>query len=360
MRLLSGVRPATLVLSIAPVAVGGLAAIGYLEETHHYAVNIVCMLGTDPCRLQDMAERRQLVLFFAAWLLCLAVGLFLQIAANFANDYSDGVRGADQGRASGTPAGPGAAGGKGSGADGAEEDPQGPPGEPGPAAPGATRDAGPRRLVASGVSPAKVLAAAIINAVVACEAGLVLTVMTRHWWYIAIGAACLAAAWFYVGGRHPYGYAGWGGVSVFVFFGLVATLGTQYSLVGVLTPLGLLGAISCGLAACTTLSVNNLRDRKADALAGKRTMAVRLGYGGARALAACEALLSVAALVAAALACHSAFGGCAALLVFSLAVLMIGDLQEDEDAVNFRAMFRHSTELAWAMIVGYAMCVIPL
>ena len=109
--------------------------------------------------------------------------------------------------------------------------------------------------------------------------------ITGHWWLLAVGVCCLLAGWCYTGGRHPYGYAGLGELFVFVFFGLVAVLGTQFVLCGTVTATGVLGAVQAGLLSCVLLMVNNLRDVDSDHVHGKRTLAVRLGERRARILA---------------------------------------------------------------------------
>lgn len=173
--------------------------------------------------------------------LALGVALLLQVGVNYANDYSDGVRGTDLDRV------------------------------------------GPLRLTASGrARPGHVKAAAFAAFGLAGVLGLWLTALSGHWWLLAVGAACMAAAWYYTGGRKPYGYAGLGEVGVFVFFGLVATLGTTYTQAHRLTWPSVLGAVGVGLIACALLMVNNLRDIPTDVAAGKRTLAVRLGDAKAR------------------------------------------------------------------------------
>lgn len=186
----------------------------------------------------------------------LVVSLAIQIATNYANDYSDGVRGTDAARV------------------------------------------GPLRLVAAGVaSPAAVRGAALASFAVAGLAGLVLALATSPW-LIAVGAACIAAGWLYTGGPRPYGYAGYGELFVFVFFGLVAVAGTAYVCLGRLTSFSFAAGVPVGLAATALLVVNNLRDVATDAAAGKRTLAVRVGERSTRRLyAACV----VGAVVAAAL-----------------------------------------------------------
>jgi 1,4-dihydroxy-2-naphthoate octaprenyltransferase len=178
-------------------------------------------------------------------LLALLVSLALQVAVNYANDYSDGVRGTDADRV------------------------------------------GPLRLVGSGVStPAAVRRAALAAFAVAAVAGLVLAALTT-WWLLAVGAVAMLAAWFYTGGSRPYGYRALGEISVFVFFGLVATLGTTYVQAERVTAAAVAGGIACGALACAILVVNNLRDIPTDTVAAKRTLAVVLGdrrtrslYGG--------------------------------------------------------------------------------
>jgi 1,4-dihydroxy-2-naphthoate octaprenyltransferase len=174
---------------------------------------------------------------FSAWraVLALVVALALQIGVNYANDYSDGVRGSDEKRV------------------------------------------GPVRLVAAGLAPPRqVLGAAFGCFLVAGGAGLALAAVTS-WWLVAVGAACIAAAWFYTGGPRPYGYYGLGEVFVFAFFGVVAVAGTAYVEMLRLSWLGLAAAVPAGLLACALLIVNNLRDIPTDTQAGKRTLAVRLG-----------------------------------------------------------------------------------
>jgi len=168
--------------------------------------------------------------------LALVVALALQVGVNYANDYSDGIRGTDDVRV------------------------------------------GPFRLTGSrAAAPAQVRNAAFGAFAVAALAGLVLVALSGAWWLLLVGAACVAAAWFYTGGPRPYGYAGLGEVFVFVFFGLVAVLGTTYTQAGRLSTAALAAAVAVGALACAILVANNLRDVPTDALAGKRTLAVRLG-----------------------------------------------------------------------------------
>jgi 1,4-dihydroxy-2-naphthoate polyprenyltransferase len=221
----AGTRPRTLPAAVVPVAVGSGVAAG---------------LGD-----------------FVAWraALALVVALALQVGVNYANDYSDGVKGTD------------------------------------------TKRVGPIRLVGSGLAaPSHVLAAALGCFAVAGLAGLVLAAAVS-WWLLPLGAAAIAAAWFYTGGSHPYGYRALGEVSVFAFFGLGAVLGTAYVQMDRLTWLALGAAIPVGLLACALLVINNLRDIPTDETSGKRTLAVVLGDRRTRSLyAGCVSLPFVAAV----------------------------------------------------------------
>jgi 1,4-dihydroxy-2-naphthoate octaprenyltransferase len=208
----AGARPRTLPAAIVPVVVGSGVAFGYHR--------------------------------FSAWraALALLVALALQIGVNYANDYSDGIRGTDEVRV------------------------------------------GPVRLVASKLArPKQVLAAALGSFAIAGAAGLVLAAVTS-WWLLLVGLAAVAAAWFYTGGSRPYGYRALGEVSVFAFFGLVAVAGTAYVQMRSLAWLPLAAAIPIGLLACALLVINNLRDIPTDSETGKRTLAVLLGDRHTRAL----------------------------------------------------------------------------
>ncbi len=209
---IQGARPRTLPAALVPVLVGTAAVAG--------------MDGFDGTGKGIMAWR------FAA---ALVVSLALQVGVNYANDYSDGVRGTDDERV------------------------------------------GPMRLVASGAKPAAaVKRAACLSFAVAAVAGLALAAATT-WWLLVVGVAAIAAAWFYTGGPRPYGYAGLGEAFVFMFFGVVATSGSAFVQTERFTPLTLGVSVPVGLLATALLVVNNLRDIPGDTDAGKRTLAVRLG-----------------------------------------------------------------------------------
>ena len=206
----AGARPRTLVAAIAPVMVATTFA------------------GTQWSPLRA--------------LLALIVSLALQIGVNYANDYSDGIRGTDDSRI------------------------------------------GPMRLTASGLAkPGAVKAAAVISFLIAAFAGLVLAGLTS-WWLILVGALSINAAWGYTGGNKPYGYKGLGEVAVFLFFGVVATVGSYYVQTEELNLQILIISIPMGALACAILAINNLRDRAQDEIVGKKTLAVRLGDKGARRL----------------------------------------------------------------------------
>jgi 1,4-dihydroxy-2-naphthoate octaprenyltransferase len=226
----AGARPRTLPAALAPVLVGTGAA-----------------AALDGFRLGPA-------------LLALVVALALQIAVNYANDYSDGKRGTDSDRV------------------------------------------GPMRLVGSGAAtPRQVLVAAAAAFLVAAVAGLVLAALSS-WWLVAVGAICIAAAWTYTGGPIPYGYRALGEIFVFVFFGLVAVVGTTYVQTRTLPGLAFAVAVPVGLLIVAILVVNNLRDIEGDALVGKRTLAVLLGDRPSRLLFAGLFVVAFAVVAAVAVA----------------------------------------------------------
>ncbi|MDA3041463.1 MAG: 1,4-dihydroxy-2-naphthoate polyprenyltransferase [Actinomycetota bacterium] len=209
---IQGARPKTLPAAIAPVVVGSACA-----------------------HLENSMQNNWLNSVFA-----LIVSLALQVAVNFANDYSDGIRGTDKDRV------------------------------------------GPLRLVGSGAKkPADVKKATFLAFGVAAVFGFVLAA-TTSWWLLLVGVLCFLAGWFYTGGKHPYGYLGFGEVFVFIFFGVVATMGTTFVINRQLTLVSFLASVVVGCLACALLAVNNLRDIVGDATSNKRTLAVRIGESGAR------------------------------------------------------------------------------
>ncbi|GAB3558093.1 1,4-dihydroxy-2-naphthoate polyprenyltransferase [Spelaeicoccus albus] len=228
----SGARLRTLPLAIAPVIIGTGAALGLTGGLSEQFIGAVDAPGHTEIGAGQWTLR---------FVLALGVALLLQIGTNFANDYSDGVRGTDEERV------------------------------------------GPLRLTASGAAaPHAVKRAAFGAFAAAAVLGLVLVVLSQAWWFLLIGAICLPAAWLYTGGKHPYGYIGLGEVFVFVFFGLVATLGTTYTQVHSLSACAWGGAVGIGLISCGLLMANNLRDIPTDREAGKTTLAVRIGDVRAR------------------------------------------------------------------------------
>ena len=202
-----GARPKTLPAAVAPVLVGSACASVEVSLTQSWGNSFLALI----------------------------VSLALQVAVNFANDYSDGVRGTDSDRV------------------------------------------GPMRLVGSGAKkPSSVKRAAFVAFGVAAVFGLWLAVLTS-WWLLVVGVACIAAGWFYTGGSKPYGYYGFGELFVFVFFGVVATTGTTFVVIQSITATSIVASIAVGCLACALLVINNLRDIPGDTRAGKKTLAVRLG-----------------------------------------------------------------------------------
>ncbi len=304
---INGARPRTLPASVAPVVVGAAAGWERLQRLRSCVRN---GLGIDSCVGNtahiDLLESR----FAVVTVLCTLTALFLQIAVNFANDYADGIRGVDEGRSKLYSAGDDlcTGSGTGAGADTANVDTvdtvpdtvtdtsgtaavpcttlSEPASQPEAKAFGAVRHSSsqhaPIRLVASGVSPRHVLVAAGSASAVACICGIAAIAITGHWWLLAVGVCCLIAGWFYTGGQHPYGYTGFGELAVFVFFGLVAVLGTEYLAADGVDVGGVVGAIYCGVLSSVMLMVNNIRDLDSDRKHGKRTLAVRMGGPVAR------------------------------------------------------------------------------
>lgn len=250
-------------------------------------------------------------------LAALAVALCLQIGVNFANDYSDGVRGTDDVRV------------------------------------------GPARLTGSGLAkPETVRAVAFTFFGLAALAGLFLVVRSGQWWLILVGIACILAAWFYTGGKRPYGYVGLGEVFVFIFFGLVATAGTAYVMLGFVPTDTWVVAVASGLFACAVLMVNNIRDIEQDKLAGKRTLATRLGYRGSRILFAIFALVPFVTtflfLVLYPLAGFAFFG----LLLVVPAVIITATSTAPKDLV-LALKLTSLGSLVWALLLSAAL-VVPI
>lgn len=225
-RWIIGARPRTLPAAIVPVALGASCAVGAGDVVWW---RVACALF---------------------------VSLALQVGVNYANDYSDGIRGTDDHRV------------------------------------------GPARLTGSGAAkPKQVLAVSLSFFALAALAGLALVIVTQQWWLLAVGAVAIVAAWFYTGGKHPYGYYGLGELFVFVFFGLVATAGSAYVQALTVNLEAWLGGVGAGLLACAVLMANNLRDVAQDKAARKRTLAVLVGPRAGRILFAVFMLVPFAFVV---------------------------------------------------------------
>ncbi|SDM60805.1 1,4-dihydroxy-2-naphthoate prenyltransferase [Lentzea albidocapillata subsp. violacea] len=277
---IQGTRPRTLPNSIAPVVVGAAAA-------HH--IDEFNVLYT---------------------VLALIVSVAFQVGVNYANDYSDGIRGTDDNRV------------------------------------------GPFRLTGSGAAEAsKVRLAAFISLGVGALAGLVLVVMSGYWWLLAFGAVCVLGAWFYTGGKRPYGYAGLGEIAVFLFFGPAAVLGTLYVQTGEITGIGIGASIAMGSISAAVLVANNLRDIPTDAVSGKRTLAVVLGDKDTRRLYL--ALVAVPFLIALGMVVRVPY----ALLGFLAAPVLLPAVRRVAAGRGGRELipvlqFTGIAMLAWAVLVS--------
>ncbi len=275
-----GARPRTLPVAVSPVAVGTGAAYALNRTTWGYA------------------------------LLALVVSLCLQIGVNYANDYSDGIRGTDAVRV------------------------------------------GPVRLVGQDLAePANVKLAAMVSFFLAALCGFALVALTQAWLLLPVGAACIPAAWQYTGGKNPYGYLGLGEVFVFVFFGLVATLGTMYAQALTLSWSCLAGAVGVGALASAILVANNLRDIPTDAQNGKQTLAVRLGDRGTRRLYYLLLLVSVLAVAACAVVSLTALAALAAYLLVVPVVFVLRSGATGRDLVPVLTG-TGTFQLAWSLLLA--------
>ena len=246
-------------------------------------------------------------------LLALLVAWALIIGVNFANDYSDGIRGTDDDRS------------------------------------------GPTRITASGLAePKDVKLAAFIAFGVAGLFGIILSVLAGAWWLILVGAACIAAAWFYTGGNNPYGYIGLGEVSVFIFFGLVAVMGTEFVQTGFLSWEGLLVAVAIGAISASVNLVNNIRDIPTDSASGKQTIAVRLGDSRARTLFTVLTCVPFVVSVLLALVYAPALVGLVALPLAIAAIMKVRSGATGTALIPVLGL-NGKTMLAWAVLTAIAL-----
>ena len=283
-----GARLRTLPLAIAPVAIGAGAAASVQAFS----------LGLS--------------------LLALAVALFLQIGVNYANDYSDGIRGTDAKRV------------------------------------------GPLRLTGSGsTKPQAVKFAAFLFFALAGLAGLSIVVLTGYWWLLAVGAVAIVAAWFYTGGKSPYGYAGLGEIAVFVFFGLVATVGTSYIQVKYFDLNSILGGVAAGLFASAVLMVNNIRDLELDAHVGKRTLAVKLGKRWAKAFYFAMIWVPMFILVPFILIYPATLFAAASLFLVLPATLIVATAKTPKELILALKLTSFAA-LGYALLLGYGLATVTL
>jgi 1,4-dihydroxy-2-naphthoate polyprenyltransferase len=280
-----GARPRTLPTALSPVIAGTGAAVGH---------GVVA-----PGRA----------------LLALVVAVALMVGVNYANDYSDGIRGTDDERV------------------------------------------GPLRLVGSHLAtPSTVRTVAFFAFGVAGVAGLTLVSLSGHWWLIAVGAVCIVAAWFYTGGSRPYGYLGFGEIAVFVFYGLVGVLGTVLTQSGPPGALAVIAAIGVGMLTSAVLVANNLRDIPTDAAVGKKTLAVRMGDRDTRRMYAALVLLPFLLSAGAGL---RSWPMLLALLALPFAALPVRDVLAGADGAKLIRVLAQTGVLllAWSVLTAVGLAV---
>lgn len=281
-----GARLRTLPLAIAPIAIGA----GASASADKFSLGLT--------------------------LLALAVALFLQIGVNYANDYSDGIRGTDANRV------------------------------------------GPLRLTGSkSVKPQAVKNAAFIFFALAAMSGFAIVLLTQHWWFLPVGAASIVAAWFYTGGKNPYGYAGLGELAVFIFFGLVATYGTAYIQIGRFDLNALLGGVAAGLFASAVLMVNNIRDIDTDRHVGKRTLAVKVGKRWAKVIFFAMIWLPMTLLIVSPLIYPATFFAWATVFLLIPITLIVATAKSPKELILALKLTSFAA-LGYALLLGFGLAAI--
>jgi 1,4-dihydroxy-2-naphthoate octaprenyltransferase len=291
---LEGARLRTLPLAVAPVAIGAGAA----ASIQSFDATLT--------------------------LLALAVALFLQIGVNYANDYSDGIRGTDAKRV------------------------------------------GPLRLTGSNsVKPAAVKRAAFVFFFLAAAAGLTIVLITQIWWLLAVGLVAIVAAWFYTGGKSPYGYAALGELSVFLFFGIVATVGTAYIQIdnfeqnSLVVMVSFVGATAIGLFSAAVLMVNNIRDIDLDRHVSKNTLAVKVGKRAAKAIYFAFIWIPLVLLSGFVLLYPATFFAFVSILFVAPATLIVATAKQSKELILALKLTSFGA-LAYALLLGYGLAAVSV
>lgn len=251
-------------------------------------------------------------------ILCMLTAVTLQIACNFSNDYADGIKGTDNNRI------------------------------------------GPQRLVASGlVSAEKMLTVSLVTYALACIFGLLLVIYTDKWWFIPLGALCVLAGWFYTAGKNPYGYKGYGELSVFIFFGIVATIGTVYLQTDTILPISVSTGVSIGMLSMAMLMINNIRDIENDKKSGKLTLATKLGVDKSKAIYVALLLLPFIGGIITFVYAKLAIFSCVTV-IWLLKILKIV-LQNDEPKNMILALkYTGQFEIIYAIVLSIAFSLKPI
>jgi len=291
---LEGARLRTLPLAVAPVAIGA----GTAASIQSFDATLT--------------------------LLALAVALLLQIGVNYANDYSDGIRGTDAKRV------------------------------------------GPLRLTGSNsVKPAAVKRAAFVLFFLAAAAGLTIVIITQIWWLLAVGLVAIVAAWFYTGGKSPYGYAALGELSVFLFFGIVATVGTAYIQIdnfeqnSLIVMVSFVGATAIGLFSAAVLMVNNIRDIDLDRHVSKNTLAVKVGKRAAKAIYFAFIWIPLVLLSGFVLLYPATFFAFVSILFVAPATLIVATARQPKELILALKLTSFGA-LAYALLLGYGLAAVSV